>query len=41
MFLDARNKNIFGLGMGISIVFFKIFSNFPLFGGRVDPMGHI
>jgi hypothetical protein len=31
MLLDTRNKNIYGLGVGISIVF-EIFSNFPFWG---------
>jgi hypothetical protein len=33
---NTRNKNIYGLGVGISTVF-KIFSNFPFLGGGVDP----
>jgi hypothetical protein len=42
MFLDTRNKNIYGLGVGISIIF-EIFSNFLLKGwvGGYDPRGHI
>jgi hypothetical protein len=40
MLFDARNKNIYGLGVGISIVF-EIFSNFLCLGGGVDPRGHI
>jgi hypothetical protein len=39
MLLNTRNKNIYGLGVGISTVF-KIFSNFPFLGGGVDPRGH-
>jgi hypothetical protein len=38
--LNTRNKNIYGLGVGISTVF-EIFSNFPFLGGGVDPRGHI
>jgi hypothetical protein len=37
--LKTRNKNIYGLGVEISTVF-EIFSNFPLLGSGVDPMGH-
>jgi hypothetical protein len=33
--LDPRNMNIYGLGVGILIVF-EIFSNFPFQAGRVD-----
>jgi hypothetical protein len=40
MFLDTRNKNIFGLGVWISIVL-EILSNFPFLRGGVDPRGHI
>jgi hypothetical protein len=41
MFLDTRNKNKTGLGIGISTVF-EIFSQFPISGvGGVDPRGHI
>jgi hypothetical protein len=36
MLLDTRNYGVFGLGMGISIVF-EIFNNFPFLGGGVDP----
>jgi hypothetical protein len=36
MFLDTRNKNIYGLGMGISIVF-KIFSHFLFLGVGLTP----
>jgi hypothetical protein len=36
--LNTRNKNIYGLGVGISTVF-EIFSNFPFLGGGVDPWG--
>jgi hypothetical protein len=32
MFFDIRNKDIYGLGVGISIVI-EIFSNFPFLGG--------
>jgi hypothetical protein len=39
MLLNTRNKNIYGLGVGISTVF-KIFSNFNFLGGGVDPRGH-
>jgi hypothetical protein len=38
--LKTRNKNIYGLGVGISTVF-EIFSNFPFLGGGADPRGHI
>ena len=40
MFLDTRNKNMYGLGVGISRDF-KIFSNFQFLGGWLDPRGHI
>jgi hypothetical protein len=36
---DTRNKNIYGSGMGISIVI-EIFSNFPFLVGGVNPRGH-
>jgi hypothetical protein len=39
MLHNTRNKNIYGLGVGISIVF-KIFSYFNFLGGEVDPPGH-
>jgi hypothetical protein len=39
MFLDTRNKNIYGLGVGISMVS-KIFSYFPFLGDGVDPRSH-
>jgi hypothetical protein len=39
MVLDTRNKNLYGLGVGFSIVF-EIFSNFPFLGGGFDPRGH-
>jgi hypothetical protein len=39
MFLDTRNKNMYGLEVGISMVF-KIFRQFPIYGG-VDTRGHI
>jgi hypothetical protein len=32
MFLDTRNKNMYDLGVGISMVF-KIFRQFPIYGG--------
>jgi hypothetical protein len=37
--LNTRNKNVYGLGVGISMIF-KIFSNFPFLEGGVDPKGH-
>jgi hypothetical protein len=37
--LETTNKNIYGLGVGISTVF-EIFSNFPFLGGGVNSMGH-
>jgi hypothetical protein len=40
MLLDTRNKNIYGLRMGISTVF-EIIRNFSYLGGRVDPRDHI
>jgi hypothetical protein len=39
MLLDTGNKNVYGLGMGISVVF-EIY-NFPFLGVGVDPRGHI
>ena len=36
MLLNARNKNIYGLGVGISTVF-KIFSYFPFKGAGLTP----
>jgi hypothetical protein len=36
MFLDTRNKNMYGLGVGISTDF-KIFSNFPFQGVGLTP----
>jgi hypothetical protein len=39
MFLDTRNKNMYGLGVGISTVS-KIFSYFQFLGGGVDPRSH-
>jgi hypothetical protein len=40
MFLDTRNKNMYGLGVDILTVV-EIFSQFPISGGGVDPRGHI
>jgi hypothetical protein len=39
MLLNIRNKNIYSLGVGISMAS-KIFSYFPFLGGGVDPRGH-
>jgi hypothetical protein len=38
MLLDTRNKNIYGLGLGISTVF-KIFGDFLLRGDGITPYG--
>jgi hypothetical protein len=40
LYTITRKKNIYGLGVGISIVF-EIFSNFPFLRGGVDPRGNI
>jgi hypothetical protein len=39
MLHNTRNKNIYGLRVGISTVS-KIFSYFNFLGGGVDPRGH-
>jgi hypothetical protein len=39
MLLNTRNKNIHGLGVGISTIF-EIFRNLPFLGGGFDSSGH-
>jgi hypothetical protein len=39
LLLDTRNKNIYGLGMGISTVF-EIFGHFLYQGDRINQVGY-
>jgi hypothetical protein len=40
MLFEKVDKNMYGLGVGISTVF-EIFGNFPFLRGEIDRKGHI